>query len=109
MKKTRIPNKLNYKPQAHAKVSAENKEKNDCGLKYFVVKGSTLEACRGTMTPGIQPIFTTRIVHNIKVLVLHKLVCVKRVLAVVTETSVKNLRLAGSSGGVGRFTPSLGC
>ena len=31
------------------------------------------------------------------------------VLAVVTETSVKNLGLAGSEERVGRFTPSLGC
>ena len=75
------------------------KIKNDCWLKYFAVKGSTLEVCRRTVTTGIQPIFTTRIVHGIKVLILHKLkqiVCVKRSLAVVMETSIKNLRLAGS-------------
>ena len=34
---------------------------------------------------------------------------VGRVLAVVTEASVKNLWLAGSSEWVGWFTPSLGC
>ena len=48
-----IPNKLNHKPQANARVceeNAENKEKNDCGLKYFAVKGSTLEAYRRTVT-----------------------------------------------------------
>ena len=52
----------------------ENKEnkKNDCQLKYFVVKRSTLEACRRTVKPGIQPIFATRIIHSIKVLILHK-------------------------------------
>ena len=77
MRKTIIPNKLNYKPQAHARVceenEEENKEKNDCWLKYFAVKGLTLEACRRTVTIRIQAIFTTRIVHSIKVLVLYKL------------------------------------
>ena len=53
-KKVRIPNKLNHKPQAHARVCEENKEKSDCRLKYFVVKGSNLEACIRTVTPGIQ-------------------------------------------------------
>ena len=51
------------------------------------------------MKPGIQLIFATRIIHSIKVLILHKvnnIVCVKRVLAVVTETSIKNLGSAGS-------------
>ena len=47
--------------------------KNDCQLKYFAVKGSTLEACRRTVTLPIQPNFTTGIVYNIKVLVLQKL------------------------------------
>ena len=76
MRKTRIQNKLNHKLQAHARVceeNAENKEKTIVGYKYFAVKGSTLEACRRTVMPGIEPIFTTRIVYNIKVLVLHKL------------------------------------
>ena len=40
MGKTTIPNKLNHELQAHAR---ENKEKNDCQLKYFAVKRSTLE------------------------------------------------------------------
>ena len=71
--KTNISNKLNHKPQAHARVCEENKEKNDCRLKYFVVKGSTLEACRRTVKPGIPPIFTRRTVQNIKVLILYKL------------------------------------
>ena len=44
-------------------VCEENKEnkKNDCQLKYFVVKGSTLEACKRTMTQLIMIIFTTPI------------------------------------------------
>ena len=77
MRKTNISNKLNHKPQADARVceenAEENKEKNDCRLKYFAVKGSTLETCRRTVKPGIQPIFTGRTVQNIKVLILHKL------------------------------------
>ena len=71
MRKTNISNKLNHKSQAHARVCEENTEenkKNDCWLKYFAVKGSTLEACRRTVKPGIQLIFTRRIVQNIKVL-----------------------------------------
>ena len=52
----------------HAWVCEKNEEENDCQLQYFTVKSSTLEACRRTVMRGIQPIFTTRIVHNIKVL-----------------------------------------
>ena len=77
MRKTNIPNKLNHKPQAHARVCDENEEeeedekkKNDCRLKYFAVKRSTLEACRRTVTQRIAMIFATRILHSIKVLVL---------------------------------------
>ena len=73
MRKTSIPNKLNHKPQAHARVcdeNEENKEKNDCRLKYFAVKRSTLEACGRTVTQRIAMIFATRILHSIKVLVL---------------------------------------
>ena len=73
MRKTSIPNKLNHKLQAHARVcdeNEENKEKNDCRLKYFAVKRSTLEACRRTVTQRIAIIFATRILHSIKVLVL---------------------------------------
>ena len=73
MRKTSIPNKLNHKPQAHARVcdeNEENKEKNDCRLKYFAVKRLTLEACRRTVTQRIAMIFATRILHSIKVLVL---------------------------------------
>ena len=77
MRKTNELNKLNHKLQAHARVckenTEENKEKNDCRLKYFAVKGSTLEACRRTIKPGIQPIFTRRTVQTIKVLIPHKL------------------------------------
>ena len=64
MRKTNISNKLNHKLQAHDRVSEdnaeENKEKNDCWLKYFAVKGSTMEACRRIVKLGIQPIFTRR-------------------------------------------------
>ena len=74
MRKTNIPNKLNHKPQAHARVCDENEEedekKNDRRLKYFAVKRSTLEACRRTETQRIAMIFATRILHSIKVLVL---------------------------------------
>ena len=58
--------------QAHARVCEENVEenKNDCQLKYFAVKGSTLEPCRRTVTQLIAIIFTTRILHSIKVVVL---------------------------------------
>ena len=76
MRKTNIPNKLNHKPQAHARVCDENQEEeeekkiNDCRLKYFAVKRSTLEACRRTVTQRIAMIFATLILHSIKVLVL---------------------------------------
>ena len=45
----------------------ENKTIYDYQLKYFVVKGSTLEACRRTVTQPIAMIFATRILHSIKV------------------------------------------
>ena len=67
MRKTSIPNKLNRKPMLG--VCEENK-KNDCQLKYFAVKRSTLEACRRTVTQRIAIIFATRILYSIKVLVL---------------------------------------
>ena len=41
MRKTSIPNKLNHKPQAHARVcdeNEENKKKNDCQLKILRLK-----------------------------------------------------------------------
>ena len=69
MGKTIIPNELNHKPQAHARVceeNKENKEKNNCQLKYFAVKGSISEACRGTVMLPIETNFTTRILHSIK-------------------------------------------
>ena len=71
MRKTIISNKLNHKPQG---VCEENKEKEleekyDSLLKYFVVEGSTLEACRRTVPQPIQAKLTTRIVQHIKVLV----------------------------------------
>ena len=93
MRKIIIPNKLNRKLQAHARICEENKEKNDCRLKCFAVKGLALGACKRTVMLWIQAIFPTRIVHNIKVSILYKLklfcVCF---LAIVMETSVKNLR-----------------
>ena len=51
-------------------VCKENKEENDCQLKYFVVKGLTLEACRRTVTQPIVMTFATWILHSIKVLIL---------------------------------------
>ena len=40
MRKTSIPNKLNHKPQAHARVCDENEEekKNHCQLKILRLK-----------------------------------------------------------------------
>ena len=55
-------------PQAHTRACEENEEenkKNDCGLKYFEVKGSTLEGCRRTVMRPIQVKLISRIVHNI--------------------------------------------
>ena len=71
MRKTIIPNKLNYKPQG---VCEENKEKeleekNDSPLKYFAVEGSNFEACRRTVPRPIHAKLTTRIVQHTKVLV----------------------------------------
>ena len=48
----------------------EENKKNDCQLKYFAIKRSTLEACRRMVTQRIAMIFATRILHSIKVLVL---------------------------------------
>ena len=71
MRKTNIPNKLNHKPQANARVCDENQEeKKRLPVKNFAVKISTLEACRRTVTQRIAMIFATRILHSIKVLVL---------------------------------------
>ena len=74
MRKTSIPNKLatNRKPMIGVCDENEEEEKkiNDCRLKYFAVKRSTLEACKRTVTQRIAMIFATRILHSIKVLVL---------------------------------------
>ena len=73
MRKTSIPNKLATNRKPMLGVCDENEEEkkiNDCRLKYFAVKGSTLEACRRTVTQRIATIFATRILHSIKVLVL---------------------------------------
>ena len=72
MRKTSIPNKLATNRKLMLGVCDENEEekKNNCRLKYFAVKRSTLEACRRTVTQRIAMIFATRILHSIKVLVL---------------------------------------
>ena len=73
MRKTSIPNKLATNRKPMLGVCDENEEEkkiNDCQLKYFAVKRSTLEACRRTVTQRIAMIFATRILHSIKVLVL---------------------------------------
>ena len=44
-------------------------EKNDSPIKYFAIKGLTLEACRRIVLQPIQVKLTMRIIQNIKVLV----------------------------------------
>ena len=94
MGKASILNKLNHKPQAHARVCEENKEleekQSNCPLKYFAGKGLTLEGCRRTVTLPMALKFATRIVHNTKVLVIYN-ISISRVLAVVMEMSFKTL------------------
>ena len=63
-------------------------------VTMFAVKGSALGSFRRIVTLPIELNFTTRIIHNIRVLVLY--ICISRVMPVVMETSVKILRLAGS-------------
>ena len=73
MRRTILPNKLNHKPQAHTRGVRRKQRKfskNDCQLKYFAVKGSTLEACRRAVTQPIAMIFARQILHSTKVLVL---------------------------------------
>ena len=78
MKKTSIPNKLstNHKPiHRGQRVCKENKleeleKENEILLKYFAVKGLTLKGCRRTVTIQIDLNFVTKILHNIKVLVM---------------------------------------
>ena len=65
-----MPNKLNHKSQANARVCEENEEKNSCQLKYFAVKGSILETYRRIVTLPIDLNTTTRILQNMKILVL---------------------------------------
>ena len=72
MGKTITPNKLSHKLQAHARVckeNKENKEKNDCQLKYFAVNRSIMEACRRTVMLPIEAKFNMKILHSIKVIV----------------------------------------
>ena len=52
-----MPNKLNHKSQAHARVCKENKEKTTA----FAVKGLILETCRRTVMLPIDFNITTRI------------------------------------------------
>ena len=58
-------------------VCDENEEnrKNDCQLKYFAVKRSTLEACRRTVTQRIAMIFTTRILHSVMIVNTCSCIC----------------------------------
>ena len=68
--KANMLNKLNHKQQPQARMCEEN-IKNNCLLKYYMVKGSNLEGCRRTVMQPIKPIFSTRTFHNIKVVVLY--------------------------------------
>ena len=54
-------------------VCEENKleEKNNCQLKFFAVKGTTLQGHKRTATVRIQLIFGTTIHYTIKVIVLY--------------------------------------
>ena len=64
------------------------------------------------MTRPFRMKLATRIVHSIKGIsniTVTNNVYISRVLAVVTETIVKNLGLADSSEQLGRYIPSLGC
>ena len=48
MRKTSIPNKLNHKPQALARVCDENEEKkNDCQLKILRLKDQLWKPVEG--------------------------------------------------------------
>ena len=44
----------------------ELEEKNNCQLKHFAVKQSTLEGCRRAVTQSFQMKLATKVVHNIK-------------------------------------------
>ena len=63
-------NKLIHKPiHRGQRVCEENKlelEKNDCQLKCFAVKQSTLEGCRRAVTQPFRMKLTTKVIHNIK-------------------------------------------
>ena len=101
MRETSIPSKLNcvYATMLGCAMKIRELEKNKILLKYYAVKGATLKGCRRTLTKWIDPNFVTRILHNIKVLLLYELnsnACSSGVLAVVVETNTKNLGLAGS-------------
>ena len=44
----------------------EELQKNDCQLKHFAVKQSSLEGCRRAVTRPFQMKLATKVVHNIK-------------------------------------------
>ena len=67
MRKTSIPNKLNHKLQAHARVCEEINEenkKNHCWLKYFVVEGSTLKTLNSDTTDSYETYYKDRSKHK---------------------------------------------
>ena len=61
-------NNYNHKPQANV-IGGCEENKKEIRLKYFVVKGSILEACRRTVTLQIEANFTTKILYSKKVIV----------------------------------------
>ena len=57
MRKTNIPNKLNHKPQAHARVCDENEEeknKNDCRLNILRLKDRLWKPVEGQRLNGLR-------------------------------------------------------
>ena len=73
IRKNKYTNKLIHKPQAHSRgqrVREENKleelEKNDCQLKHFAVKQSSLEGCKREVTRPFRMKLATKVIHNIK-------------------------------------------
>ena len=60
MRETSIVDNLNCKTQAHARVCEENKkeleEKNDCPLKYFMVKRLIVKGCTRRMAELIEAV-----------------------------------------------------
>ena len=59
MRETSIVDNLNCKTQAHARGCEENKfeeKKNDCPLKYFMVKTLIVKGCTGRMAEAIEAV-----------------------------------------------------